>query len=75
MVYEDNCKIVHNMPTAFTIGDQRIVLQANETKTVQMGNASYTLSLDSSQFVVLKECPIPFEGGQSQAEYTLVRSQ
>ena len=75
LVYEDNCKTVYNVPTAFTIENQRMVLQAYETKTVHIGNAGYTLFLNSSQFVILKECPTTFEGGRSLVEYTIVRNQ
>jgi hypothetical protein len=73
LVYEDSCKIVYNVPTAFTIDDQRIVLQAFESKNVKIQNANFALTLDGSRFVVLKDCPTPFEGGQSQVDYTLVR--
>ncbi|MGH7491322.1 MAG: hypothetical protein ACREOO_02880 [bacterium] len=75
LVYEDSCKSVYNVPTAFTIGNQRLILQAYESKTVQLGEASYTISLSASQFIALRECPIPFEGGRSKVDYTIVRNQ
>jgi len=74
LVYEDSCKIVYNVPTAFTLGDQRLVLQAYESKTVQLNGASYTLALHVSQFVVLKECELPYEGGRTQIDYSMVRN-
>ena len=74
IVYQDSCKIVYEVPTEFTVGDQRIVLNAYETKAVQINNIDFRLSLNSSRFVVLKDCLIPFEGGQSIVNYTLVRS-
>lgn len=73
LVYEDSCKIIYNVPTEFMLGEQRTVLQAYETRTVQVGNTPYTLSLAASQFVVTKGCSQTFEGSRSQVDYTLVR--
>ncbi|MFY9573286.1 MAG: hypothetical protein WAV20_17960 [Blastocatellia bacterium] len=42
---------------------------------MQIGNASYTIELNASQFTVLKSCPAIHEGGRPQVEYTIVGTQ
>jgi hypothetical protein len=74
LVYEDECKTVYNVPTAFTVNDQRLILQAHEDRAVRIRGSSYTLSLTNSQFIVNKECRIVYEGGRTQIGYTLVRN-
>ena len=74
-VYETSCKIVYNVPTVFTIGDSRILLHAQEMRAVHVGKGSYNLTLESSQFVVFKNCPVTPEGPRSQVDYTLVRTR
>ena len=72
-VYEDECGIVYNVPTRFTIQGEPIVLQAYQSKKVRIGGVTYTLNLNKSQFVVQKDCPVTFEGAQARVDYTLVR--
>ena len=74
-VYEDACKAVYNVPTAFTAGKERMLLQPHESKRIELDGKPYTLTLNSSQFIVLKDCPVPFEGGRSQLDYSIVRAE
>lgn len=73
LVYESECAIVYNVPTAFIVGKQRYVLQAFESKEVKIDGAVYALSLQTSRWTVEKKCPAIFEGPRSQVDYTLVR--
>jgi hypothetical protein len=74
LLYENDCRTVYNVPTAFTISGQQFVLQAYESQTVRVGGTSYTISLAASQFVVPKQCPVVFEGSRSLIEYAIVRN-
>jgi hypothetical protein len=74
-VYEDPCKAVYNVPAAFTVGQERVLVQPHETKTIELHGKPYTLTLNNSQFIVLKDCPVPFEGGRSQLDYSVVRTE
>jgi hypothetical protein len=74
LLYSDNCKTVYNVPTAFTVGGEQVVMQPYETRTVKSRVGSYTIALGSSQFIVPKECGMVFEGSQSLIEYVIVRT-
>lgn len=72
-VYEDACKAVYNAPVEFAMGKERVLLQPHESQTIEIGGNPYTLTLNASQFIVLKECSVTFEGGRSQLDYSIVR--
>jgi hypothetical protein len=74
LLYEDNCKVVYNVPTAFTLDGEQVLVEPFETRTVRVRGGSYTISLASSQFVVLKSCSTVFEGSRSLIEYVIVRN-
>jgi hypothetical protein len=74
LLYEDQCKTVYNVPTAFTIGGEEFLLQAFEQRTVRARDGTYTISLAESQFVVLKECAAVYEGNRWLVEYAIVRN-
>lgn len=72
-VYEDACKAVYNVPVEFTIENEHVLVQPQEMKRIKINNTPFTLTLNHSQFIALKECPITFEGGRSQLDYSVVR--
>lgn len=74
-VYEDACKAVYNVPVEFSVGKEHILVQPHETKTIELNGRPYTLTLNASQFIVLKECSMTFEGGRSQLDYSMVRAE
>ena len=73
-VYEDACKAVYNVPVEFTVGREQILVPPHESARIELDGKPYTLTLNQSQFIVLKECSITFEGGRSQLDYSVVRS-
>jgi hypothetical protein len=73
-VYEDACKAVYNVPVEFTVGKEQILVQPHESARIELDGKPYTLTLNQSQFIVLKECSITFEGGRSQLDYSVVRT-
>ena len=73
-VYEDTCKAVFNVPVEFSIEKERVLVQPHETKIIEIDGRPYTLTLNASQFIVLKECTMTFEGGRSQLDYSMVRA-
>ena len=74
-VYEDACKTVYNVPVEFTIGKEHVLVQPHESKIIELSGHPYTLTLNASQFIVLKECAVMFEGGRSQLDYSIVRTE
>lgn len=74
-VYEDACKAVYNVLVEFRVGKEHILVQPYETKTIELNGTPYTLTLNTSQFIVIKECSITFEGGRSQLDYSMVRAE
>jgi hypothetical protein len=74
-VYEDACKAVYNVPVEFNVGRDHLLLQPHETKIVELSGKPYTVTLNTSQFIVLKECSMTFEGGRSQLDYSMVRAE
>jgi hypothetical protein len=74
-VYEDACKAVYNVPVEFTVGNEHVLVQPHEAKTIELHGHPYTLTLNTSQFIVLKECSVTFEGGRSQLDYSVVRAE
>lgn len=73
-VYEDACKAVYNVPVEFAVGKELMLLQPHETARIELNGIPYTLTLNQSQFIVLKECRLTFEGGRSQLDYSVVRA-
>ena len=73
-VYEDACKAVYNVPVEFTVGKEQILVQPHESARIELDGKPYALTLNQSQFIVLKECSITFEGGRSQLDYSVVRA-
>lgn len=73
LVYESECAIVYNIPTAFIIGDQRFILQAFENKRVTIGGHTYLVSLQTSRWTMEKQCPAVLEGAHTHVDYALVR--
>ena len=45
-----------------------------DTGSFELDGKPYALTLNQSQFIVLKECSITFEGGRSQLDYSVVRA-
>ena len=74
-VYEDACKTVYNVPVEFTMEKERVLVQPHESKTIELSGRPYTLTVNASQFIVLKECAVTFEGGRSQLDYSIVRTE
>lgn len=72
-VFDAPCATHYNVPTAFVIDDARIVLQPGETKDARVAGAEYTISLETSRFVVPKSCPAVFEGARREIDYAVVR--
>lgn len=73
-VYETACKTVWNVPSRFSVGGEQVTLLPGESRELKVRDATYTLTLQTSQFVVEKPCSIHLEGGQSIIDYTLVRA-
>src|SRR6476646_3997879 len=71
-VYEDACKAVYNVPVEFNVGRDHLLLQPHETKNIELSGKTYTVTLNTSQFIVLKESSMTFEGGRSQLDYSMV---
>jgi hypothetical protein len=74
-VYEDACKVVYNVPVESNVGREHILVQPHETKTIELSGKPYTVTLNTSQFIMIKECSITFEGGRSQLDYSMVRAE
>ena len=74
-VYEDACKAVYNVPVEFSVGKEQVLVQPHETKNIELSGKPYTVTLNTSQFIVLKECSMTFEGGRSQLDYSMVRAE
>lgn len=73
-VYENVCQTVYNVPTAFTIAGEQVIVQPYETRVMRTKAGSYTITLGASQFIVPKPCSTVFEGSRSVIEYTILRN-
>ena len=49
-------------------------MQPHESARIELDGKPYALTLNQSQFIVLKECSITFEGGRSQLDFSVVRA-